>query len=232
MRSLLFLPLIIMQICAISQASAQTYHVRRIPKGSLDMDGTGTSQVWTKAEKLDDFVYPWDSVPAPATQFSALWDGEWFYGMYKVKDDSIFTPTRHNTKMDAGASDRVEIFLKKNDSMTLYYGLEMDAAGRVLDYSAAFYRKMNYTWSWPQGQLIIKTSRTKDGYVLEFAISIQSLKDLGLLQNSRLQAGLFRAECTGTRDWRTDLHWISWIRPRADHADFHIPSAFGILVLE
>ncbi|HVW62740.1 MAG TPA: sugar-binding protein [Puia sp.] len=87
-------------------------------------------------------------------------------------------------------------------------------------------------WSWPSGQLTVKASRAGDGYIVEFAISVRSLQDLGLLENNRLQAGLFRAECKGMIDGRADLRWISWVRPASDHPDFHIPSAFGTLVLE
>jgi hypothetical protein len=228
MRSLL----LILSACSTLYASAQTYTVKKVPKGVLHVDGRGSSRAWERADILTDFNYPWDSVAAPATAFAALWDGEWFYGLYRVKDDSVITLVRKNDKMEIGASDRVEIFLKKDDAMDPYYCLEMDADGRVLDYNAVYYRKMNYPWQWPQGQLIVKTSRVKGGYILEFAISIQSLKDLGLLNDHRLQAGLFRAECKGTVNGRADLRWISWVRPKSDHPDFHIPSAFGVLVLQ
>lgn len=229
MRSLV----LILSVCSVLHVSAQTYQVKKVPAGSVQIDGRGTSQAWDRANLLTDFVYPWDSATAPATSFAALYDGDWFYGLFQVKDDSVITMVRNSDKMDVGGSDRVEIFLKKDDSMNPYYCLEMDAAGRVLDYNAFYYRKMNYPWHWPDGQLIIKTSRVQKGYILEFAISIRSLKDLGLLTDGRLQAGLFRAERTGTTiDGRADLHWISWIRPRSDHPDFHTPSAFGTLILE
>lgn len=235
--------------CAID-ISAQSYYVKKVPNGAVQVDGKGGSAAWSRANILTDFVYPWDSAAAPATSFAALWDGKWLYGLYRVKDDSVITLVRKNDKMEVGASDRVEIFLKKDDAMDPYYCLELDADGRALDYNATYYRKMNYPWSWPEGQLMLKASRTGDGYIVEFAISIQSLRDLGLLQHpgngspahpgdessthpgDRLQAGLFRAECKGMRDGRADLHWISWIRPRTDHPDFHTPSAFGTLILE
>jgi hypothetical protein len=226
MRSLL----LILSACCVLHASAQTYQVKKVPKGSVQIDGKGTSPVWHKANPLTDFVYPWDSAAAPATSFAAVWDGDWFFGLFRAKDDSVITLVKNNNKMEVGASDRVEIFLKKDDTMNPYYCLEMDADGRVLDYNAFYYRKMNYPWHWPDGQLIIKTSRVKDGYILEFAISIQSLKDLGLLSDGRLQAGLFRAECKGFINGRADLHWISWIRPGTGQPDFHTPSAFGTLV--
>ena len=228
MRSLL----LILAACYALHASAQTYQVKKVPAGSIQVDGGGASQAWSQAAFLSDFVYPWDSAAAPATSFAALWDGDWFYGLFRVQDDSVITLVKDNNKMEVGASDRVEIFLKKDDAMNPYYCLEMDADGRVLDYNAFYYRKMNYPWHWPDGQLIIKTSRIQKGYILEFAISIRSLKELGLLSDGRLQAGLFRAECVGFVNGRADLRWISWIRPRSDHPDFHIPSAFGTLILE
>ena len=228
MRSLL----LILAACYALHASAQTYQVKKVPVGSIQVDGRGASQAWSQAAFLSDFVYPWDSAAAPATSFAALWDGDWFYGLFRVQDDSVITLVKDNNKMEVGASDRVEIFLKKDDTMNPYYCLEMDADGRVLDYNAFYYRKMNYPWHWPDGQLIIKTSRIQKGYILEFAISIRSLKELGLLSDGRLQAGLFRAECVGFVNGRADLRWISWIRPRSDHPDFHIPSAFGTLILE
>jgi hypothetical protein len=223
---------LILSACCALHASAQTYPVKKVAKGSVKVDGKGSSSVWDEARVLTDFVYPWDSVAAPATSFAALWDGDWFYGLFRVKDDSVITLVKNNNKMEVGASDRVEMFIKKDDSMNPYYCLEMDADGRVLDYDAFYYRKVNYPWHWPDGQLIIKASRVKDGYILEFAVSISSLKELGLIQDSRLQAGLFRAECKGFVNGRPDLRWISWIRPKSGFPDFHIPSAFGTLILE
>src|SRR5687768_14893561 len=210
----------------------QTYSVKKISPGSINVNGKGNARAWAGANVLANFIYPWESATAPATSFAALWDGQWLYCLYHVKDDSVITYVNKNDKLEAGASDRVEIFLKSDDNMSPYYCLELDASGRVLDYSAAYYRKMNYNWQWPKEQLIVKTSRTPDGYIVETAIGIQSLKELGLLKDNSLQAGLFRAECKGIKNGRADLRWISWIKPQSAEPDFHIPSAFGILILE
>jgi hypothetical protein len=211
---------------------AQSYHVRKITPGTVSIDGKGSAAAWEKAGLLTDFTYPWDTAAAPATSFAALWDGQWLYCLYRVKDDSVITLVRQNDKMEVGASDRVEIFLKQDDVMNPYYCLELDADGRILDYQAFYYRKMNFLWSWPAGGLKVKASRVRDGYTVAFAISISSLQALGLLQNNRLQAGLFRAECKGMLNGSADLRWISWIMPKSDEPDFHIPAAFGELVLE
>jgi hypothetical protein len=211
---------------------AQTYHVKKIPGNVMQITGRGDHKAWNKANILTDFSYPWEAEKAPATSFSALWDGEWLYCLYHVKDDSVITLVKKNDKIEVGASDRVEIFMTRDVAMTPYYCLEMDATARVLDYRASYYRKMDYTWQWPHKQFIIKTAARKDGYIVEIAISIKSLKDLELLQNKQIRAGLFRAECKSIRNGKADLRWISWIKPNSAKPDFHIPSAFGVLVLE
>ncbi|MBO9199339.1 MULTISPECIES: carbohydrate-binding family 9-like protein [Niastella] len=232
MRSPAFLSLIT-ALLIYEWAGAQTYTVKRIPENTLEITGRGDSKAWEKATRLTDFSYPWEQENAPATSFAALWDGKWLYCLYQATDDSIITPVIKNNKMDAGAADRVEIFMARDTTLLpFYYCLEMDAAGRTLDYRASFYRKMDYTWSWPGKQFLIKTATTTNGYIVEIAISIQSLNDLGLLPNQRLLAGLFRAERKTAAGGYNAFHWISWVKPNATQPDFHIPSAFGVLVLE
>jgi hypothetical protein len=219
-------------ISAALAVHAQTYNVKSIPTGVMHITGKGDNAAWGKANLLTDFTYPWETEAAPATSFAALWDGTWLYLLYRAKDDSVITLKHKNVKSEIGASDRVEIFITRDSTLTPYYCFEMDATGRVMDYPAWYYRKMNYNWKWPKEQLIIKTSIVKYGYIVEAAISIQSLKNLGLLYDKRLNAGLFRAECKSIMNGKADLRWISWIKPKSAKPDFHIPSAFGELILE
>jgi hypothetical protein len=216
----------------IVPAWAQTYVVKKIPASVMQITGKGDNKAWKEANKLTDFLYPWETEKTPATSFAALWDGEWLYCLYHVQDDSVITLVKKNDKIEVGASDRVEIFMTRDSTMTPYYCLEMDATGRVLDYRAWYYRKMDYTWQWPNKQYIIKTTVLNDGYIVELAISIQSLNELGLLENKHLRAGLFRAECKSINNSKADLRWISWVKPNSTRPDFHIYSAFGTLVLE
>jgi hypothetical protein len=48
-----------------------------------------------------------------------------------------------NDKLEVVNSERVEIFFRKDEALTPYYGLELDANGRVLDYEAEYHRKFN-----------------------------------------------------------------------------------------
>lgn len=210
--------------------NGKTYTVKRIQKELL-ITGKGDDPLWKQADELSSFFYPWEKEEAPFTSFKALHSDDWLYCVFWVVDEKIFTYEEKKDKTDVLKSDRVEIFFKQEDNTAPYYGLEMDPLGRVYDYQAAFTRKFNPDWVWPAGQLVIKTSRTGDGYIVEIAISKSSLKSLGLLTGKTLNAGLYRAECVDLVGKKATMKWISWIRPDSPTPDFHIPSSFGRLTL-
>jgi hypothetical protein len=106
----------------------------------------------------------------------------------------------------------------------------MDPMGRVLDYKAVFYRIFDYEWTWPGShQLNVKSAFTASGYIVEGSITLDSLRELGLLNGNEIQAGLYRGECLSLRDH--EFAWISWVKPSSDRPDFHIPSSFGVIRL-
>ena len=211
--------------------SIKTFNVKKIRK-ELVITGRGDNPLWKESNELTAFVYPWENETAPFTSFKALHSNDWLYCLFNATDDNVITYVDKNAKTDALKSDRVEIFFKQEDNALPYYCLEMDPLGRVYDNQAEFKRKFNPDWTWPGGHFFIKTSRTKDGYVVEIAISKSSLNDLGLLKNNVLRAGLYRAECVNLVGNNATMKWISWIRPDSATPDFHIPSSFGVLTLQ
>ena len=200
----------------------ETYYALKI-KQSLN---------WDDALVLRGFSYPWSAQPPPGMSFRALWDDERFYFRFDVETTRALTYVHINNKIEVVDSDRVEIFLRCNDQLDPYYCLEMDPLGRVLDYRARFYRKFEYEWQWPgENQLQVKSNYRKSGYIVEGYITIASLKELNLLNNNELQAGLFRGECLKMRDPQSSFAWISWVKPESVRPDFHIPSSFGVIRL-
>ena len=210
---------------------APTYLVRRSP-GDFEVTGKGSSPAWQHTDGLADFCYPWETeMPAP-TKFRALHSARWVYFLFDVEDRQTHVDVISNDKREVIDSSRVEIFFRKDEQMTPYYCLELDAAGRVLDYRGEFHRHFEFDWAWPANELIVRATLRPEGYTIEAAVSIDSLRRLGLLTAGQLQAGLFRAECTRTVVPRDHMRWISWVRPESPSPDFHIPSAFGLLSLE
>ena len=198
----------------------------------VSITGSGSDPQWKKARQLTDFTYPWEKIKPPPTTFRALHNTDWVYFMFEVTDDHIVLSGDSDDKAAVGSSSRAEIFFRIDEKLAPYYGLELDPRGRVLDYQATYYRKFNPAWSWPRTDLQLKTSVSKTGYIIEFAVSKASLRALSLLKNNRLEAGLFRADCLHEGATIDNFRWASWIKPDSKTPDFHLPSSFGVLQLE
>lgn len=209
------------------------YKVKRIANRELSHDVNIKHPIWDKANILSDFSFPWEDKVSPKTVFRALYDENYFYFRFDVEDDNVLTHVNEDHKMEVVDSDRVEIFFRRNEKLNPYYCLEMDARGRVLDYVTQYYRDFDYEWQWPGTEnLDVKASESNGGYVVEGAISLSSLEELGLLKNNQLEAGLYRGYCMKLPRPKAELRWISWVKPEVNKPDFHIPSSFGLLKFE
>ena len=210
----------------------KVYLVRKIP-GDIIVTGDGASPMWQRAERLTDFSYPWETEVPSRTSFKAIHGERWINFLFEVDDRAIHVDVIDDYKLEVIDSSRVEVFFRKDEILTPYFCLEMDAAGRVLDYRGNFHRQFDFNWSWPFGSLVVKACRHGEGYTVEAAVSKESLISLGLLSSAspHLQAGLFRAVCTHTVAPRDHMRWVSWAHPDSVSPDFHIPSAFGLLHL-
>lgn len=216
---------------ACQTSGLKRYEVKKIDR-PIQLNGNGSDPLWKTANVLTDFTYPWRPESPPATRFSALWDGTYFYFLYRAEDPQIIIPQRGLGEQDAVNSDRVEIFFKADDQMNPYYALEMDALGRMYDTKSSLYRNIDPDWDWPKDDHVLKASIDETGYWLEGALSIASLRELGLYKDDNLlKAGLYRGEYRKMEDGSIDIGWISWIIPDSETPDFHIPSSFGILEL-
>lgn len=210
----------------------KTYRVKNIQHQELEISGAGADPHWGKATELADFTYPWEKKNASCTTFKALHSTNWLFCLFKVRAANVNVFERTHEKSEILKSDRVELFLKKDNHLSTYYCLEIDPLARVYDYEAHYHRNFNTDWSWPSGQLLIKTGRDNDGYTVEVAIHKNSLCSLGLLHGDVIEAGLYRAECAAIQEDRAEMKWISWIKPDSATPDFHIASSFGVLQLE
>lgn len=211
----------------------QTYIVKRIVSNQLTVEGNRMNPIWEQANVNTDFSFPWEKQSPPKTSFRALFDDDYFYFRFDVEDDNILTYVKDDHKMEVVNSDRVEIFFRSDQNLDPYYCLEMDARGRILDYQTRYYRQFDYGWQWPGTEdLIVKAFEKEKTYVVEGAISLSSLEELGLLKNNVLEAGLYRGYCLNLPEPQAQFKWISWVKPNSETPDFHIPSSFGILRLE
>ena len=211
------------------------YIVKKIPT-QIENRETFLSDVdWKNATKLVDFLYPWQNKQDHGTEFMALYDSDNLYLRYVVSDRNILTFRHTDEKMEVVYGDRVEVFFTSDAKLNEYYCLEIDPNGRVLDYSAAHYRKFDRSWSWPIEQLSVQTNMSENGYIVDVTINLESLRHLGLISKNRLRAGIFRADCVELApdlEQKSKIDWISWVDPKTETPDFHVPTAFGVLQFE
>jgi hypothetical protein len=216
---------------ADSGSSIERYNVNYIDDGQLEITGAGSDTRWSQVPMLTAFHYPWENDVPLGISFRALHDSLWLYCLFQVKSANVKLYQVQNEKAEILQSDRVEIFFRKDRSMSPYYCLEIDPLARVYDYEANYHRVFNPSWSWPEGHLRVLSNQHRDGYDVEIAISKSSLERLGLLTENQIAAGIYRAECIDINEGIATMKWISWISPTATSPDFHIPSSFGRLAL-
>jgi len=207
----------------------KSYEVRKVKKSFFGKRKMNLDAFWVSAQVLTDFEYPWENEEAPAIIFRAVHDTKRLYFRFDVIDTNICVISGSEDKMDVMDSDRVEIFFRQDAEMKQYYGLEMDPHGRNMDYKAEFYRKFDYTWKMPR--ITVRAEYSLNGYKVWGCIEQNTLKELNLLQENKIEAGLFRGKCIRNENSENNFKWISWVKPESDKPDFHIPSAFGCLEL-
>ncbi|HTN68027.1 MAG TPA: sugar-binding protein, partial [Dysgonamonadaceae bacterium] len=128
---------------------------------------------------------------------------------------------------DVEKEDRVELFFSKDKEMSEYYCFEIDAKGRVLSYSAKYYRSFNFDWDVPTG-FKVAAKINSNGYSVEGSIPLEFIKNLN--PNGELFFGAYRAEFSRQGNVKIE-NWLTWINPKTESPDFHVPSSLGKLIL-
>ncbi|WP_431245105.1 sugar-binding protein [Flavobacterium sp. P21] len=164
-------------------------------------------------------------------EFRALWDFENLYFSFRVFDTDIYIDEKDNSIDSIGNSDRVELFFRTNYSLNPYYCLEMDTSARLMDFEARPDKVFDFDWKWPKEDLRINASKDEISFTVKGIISIKSLKELNLIQNNKIEAGVFRAKFSKTESQNYEPTWISWVNPNTETPNFHIASSFGMFIL-
>ena len=171
------------------------------------------------------------------------------YFNFRVQDPDIVVLDRLRDEEDEVFEDRVEVYLSLDDQMKDYFCFEVDSRGRIFDYRASFYRKLDTKWNFPG--LEASAAPLPNGYEVEARIPLKSLESLGfpkLRPGTKIRCGLYRAEFSHDRSGRkveqtATLHnlgrklegpppieqWISWVDPNRPDPDFHVPATLGWL---
>lgn len=209
----------------------KNYNVNRIEKNTLQINGLGNNPLWDKAEIINDFISPWDASEQGKIELRALWDLDNIYFCYKVFDNNVHIVSKDDSIDSINDSDRIEIFFRRDETLNPYYCLEIDPTPRIMDFIAYPNKKFDFDWNWPENDLIVKSVIKENYFVVEIAITIQSLEKFNLIKNNAIEAGLYRAKYKKQENKQFEPTWISWVNPNTATPNFHVASSFGILNL-
>lgn len=212
------------------QPEAKTYNLVNIASNKIQVDGN-LEEVWNMANKLSDITAPWDKSLSFTNDFRALHDKENIYFSFVVDDDDIHLENSFDDEeSNAVRSDRVELFFRRPHQLSPYYSFEMDAQSRIFDSKGIFYQSIDESWDVDRNGFNIHTSATDTGYILEGVISKKLMHELDLISDQgTINAGVFRGNYHSDT---SKVEWISWVHPKSDNPDFHIPSSYGKMILE
>ncbi|MBD0833330.1 sugar-binding protein [Aestuariibaculum sediminum] len=208
------------------------YFVKSINKQELKLDGTGNHALWDQANVLTDFSSPWDTSDVKKIEFKALYNETHLLVCFKVFDEAVYLDLKGDNWQNIANSDRVELFFRKDENLSPYYCLEIDPSPRVLDFIAYPNRNFDYSWRWPDKHLLVKSNIEQAYFAVEKAISLESLKQLGLLKSGKLEVGVYRAKYNKSTLGLMEPTWITWVNPNTETPNFHVASSFGEFILE
>ena len=203
------------------------YQVKLVSENHINFNESLNGSFFEKANCLTDFCSAWNEDPILKIEFRALWDLENFFFNFRVFDTDVYLDQKDDSFDSIGNSDRVELFFRTNEFLNPYFCLEMDASGRLMDFKAHPNKDFNFDWKWPKKDLDIKTSKDEISFTVEGRISIQSLRELNLIQDNSIEAGVYRAKFSKNEKQEYEPTWISWVNPNTETPNFHIASSFG-----
>lgn len=234
-KVLLFL---LLASCATNNSKATNEYTVASKDTVIVVDGTLDESIWLEITPIDKGLhFPWETTPAPMTVFKAFHDKEYFYFSFETEDTNVVIAETITKEIDIAREDRVELFFAQapidkplaDGSFPNYFALEMDYKGRTLSIKADSQKNRDHEWN--MNTLETLGSRTEKGYILEGRIALAELQELGVINDNKMQTGVYRAEFS-TVNGEEIMQWITWIDPKTEKPNFHINSSFGTFIIE
>lgn len=196
---------------------------------TIAIDGKPADAAWAKAK-----VVQWDTDYAGAatghpTKARFLWSKDGLYGLFEIANTGLNTDQSRPVGVERKGlynEDCVELFLTPDPAAPKrYFEVEIGPFGHFFDLAIDKETNSNDI-AWSSGARIATTpnagARTAVIEVLLTAPGIVS----ALKPGARLPMNLYRME------GKEERRYLAWSPPRTKKPNFHVPEAFGTLVLD
>ncbi|HSO31549.1 MAG TPA: carbohydrate-binding family 9-like protein [Labilithrix sp.] len=205
-----------------------TLRARQVEEGAITIDGNADA-AWQTASAVT-FTTDWSGAPAPAaTRVRAAWSKRALYMLWAVEDTSVHVDESRPVKTERDKlyeEDCVELFLAPDPAeRTRYFEVEVGPLGHFLDLSVdRRTKKSDVAWS-SAPEISTRVDRPRRHATIEIALRSPDLVK-ALKQGAQLPLGLYRMEGKSPR------LYLAWSPTRTAKPNFHVPDAFGTLLLE
>lgn len=210
-------------------ASSESRPRLRAPFGDVVIDGKGSDAAWAKAQPVS-----WDTdyTGAPTgtlTRVRALWSKAGLAVLIELEQADLSVDTSRAIAVERARlydEDCVELFLTPDPhTPSHYYEIELGPLGHFLDIDVDRKAKREDV-EWSAG-LQIATIHDAAKRTATIEVRMNAPDVLHALGPGReLPLGLFRM------DGKNPRRYLAWSPPRTAKPNFHVPEAFGTLLLE
>jgi hypothetical protein len=221
-----------------SMTEKPLYQVNRL-KGEIMIDGVWEKPVWKNVEALEISHYMGIKPQfLPSTSAKLLYDEEYIYGIFLVKDRFVQCLVQEINGHVSGDSC-VEFFFSPDESKPLFYfNLEINCGGiPLMQYVTVPRKEYQFLDEIDIGKVEIAHSLPKKVFpeiqddtlwTIEFKLPLKILKQYAEISHP-LPGVKWYANFYKTASTTSNKHYLTWSKVDNPKPDFHLPHFFGIL---
>ncbi len=205
-----------------------TMRAKRVEDGAVTIDASEDA-AWKGAAGVT-FATDWSgAATAASTRVRALWGKRALYLLWDLEGTSVLADESRPVKTERDKlyeEDCVELFLAPDPAeRTRYFEVEVGPLGHFLDLSVdRRTKKSDVAWS-SAPEIATRVDRAHRHVTIEVALRAPEIVR-ALEAGAQLPFALYRMEGKGPR------LYLAWSPTRTPKPNFHVPEAFGTLVLE
>ena len=215
------------------------YECRKVPTGSIKVDGDLSDPGWETAKPFGDFVLSDGSGPASRpTEARMCWDDANLYISFKCEDSDIWG-TMTNRDDPIFNEEVVEAFIAPDSHLKHYYELEMSPKGTLFDgrvYNPTGLRKdliIDTSWDCEGWLAAVQVDGTLDNrddvdtsWTAEWAIPFASIQGMPPRGGDTWRMNLYRIDRT------PEPEYSCWSPTMETPPNYHVPTAFGTIMFK
>jgi uncharacterized protein (DUF362 family) len=209
-------------------------HAAALGEDTITLDGRGDEPAWSRAQPA---VWDSDYAGKPTgitTRVRLLWSKAGLHALFELEGAGLHSDTSQPADVERKGlykEDCVELFFTPDPAHAKhYYEIELGPFGHFFDVDVDRERgKQNTAWS-SGPKIATRRDAKAHTATIEVLLTAPEITS-ALAPGARLPLALYRIE--GPAAEPSDARrFLAWSPPRTAKPDFHVPEAFGTLVLD